>query len=499
MTVDEFFACYKALGQQETWVTLQVAVRRGLVAGLSSLIKGWRPRWFYVSANGGLGVRTIWKVPIRLGPRPSSGDLDRAELEARRRAQEAEDQAILAKAQKFKESQVDRPPKPVVRERIRPRPKPLGEKNLGDFVPRLPPIDPLKERSLKEIEALGVGKKKKRVRRSEEVSAQKRRRETSVKETSAANGAEGREVEGTPGRVGGPETVDVASEGMEVVPVVVGIAAGVARVVPEGQGEDGANGPGLRREEQPQGGPTPQGGGVGLTIAIYHARAVAGRLEFNEAELLRRLCSAQIEVTTLAGVSKLKADKGKAQLAKLERERASWKAAHADLQAVEVELESTRRQVVSLEFQFADEQKKQKDEADGKVGDLQKELESERAKAIEEKGRLQKELETERAQATAEKESLKKELEAEKAKTASERAALQKELDEERAKAASERAAYPDLCVAAVEQFKGSAKFQMVVVVAVASSLTMQESRGTGPSRTTVGGRTEAEVIESFQ
>ena len=33
-----------------------------------------------------------------LGPKPSSGDLDRAELEARRRAQEAEDQAILAKA-----------------------------------------------------------------------------------------------------------------------------------------------------------------------------------------------------------------------------------------------------------------------------------------------------------------------------------------------------------------------------------------------------------------
>lgn len=74
----------------------------------------------------------------RLGPQPSGGDLDRAELEARRRAQEAEDQAILAKAQKFKESQADRPPKPVARERIRPRPKPLGEKGLGKFVPRPP-------------------------------------------------------------------------------------------------------------------------------------------------------------------------------------------------------------------------------------------------------------------------------------------------------------------------------------------------------------------------
>lgn len=34
-----------------------------------------------------------------LGPKPSSGDLDRAELEARRRAQKVEDQAILVKAQ----------------------------------------------------------------------------------------------------------------------------------------------------------------------------------------------------------------------------------------------------------------------------------------------------------------------------------------------------------------------------------------------------------------
>ena len=42
-----------------------------------------------------------------LGPQLSGGDLDQAELEARRKAQEAEDQTILAKAQKFKESQAD--------------------------------------------------------------------------------------------------------------------------------------------------------------------------------------------------------------------------------------------------------------------------------------------------------------------------------------------------------------------------------------------------------
>ncbi|GMQ07110.1 hypothetical protein CsSME_00051447 [Camellia sinensis var. sinensis] len=159
MTVDEFFACYKASGQQETWVTLQAAVGRGLVAGLPSSIKGWRPRWFYVSANGGVGVRTVWRVPTKsmepklgaaaeervkkvkawrekkgvrwddlvqpsalfaagLGPQPTGGDLAPANLEAKRKAQEAEDRAIFAKANKFKQVQLGPPPKPVARERI---------------------------------------------------------------------------------------------------------------------------------------------------------------------------------------------------------------------------------------------------------------------------------------------------------------------------------------------------------------------------------------------
>lgn len=34
MTVDEFFACYKASGQQETWVTLQAAAGKRLVAAV---------------------------------------------------------------------------------------------------------------------------------------------------------------------------------------------------------------------------------------------------------------------------------------------------------------------------------------------------------------------------------------------------------------------------------------------------------------------------------
>ncbi|XP_028112503.1 CAP-Gly domain-containing linker protein 1 homolog [Camellia sinensis] len=465
-----------------------VELKLGIVAeGRVRRVKEWRER---EKAKWDELVQPSALFEAGLGPKPSSGDLDRAELEARRRVQEAEDQAILAKAQQFKESQADRPPKPVAKERIRPRPKPLGEKNLGDFVPRPPPADPLKERSLKEMEALGVGKKKKRVSQSEEVSAQKGRREMSVKKTSAVVGSEGGEGEGAPGRVGGPEVVDIALE--------------VTKVVPERQVEDEAVGPGRRREGQPQGGLVPQEEGVGETTAIYHARVVAGRLEgeegparagadrlvgtveeaalrsasrFNEAELLRGLYSAQME---------------------LKEKSASWESAHIELQTVKAEVEDTRCQVVSLEFQLAGEQKKldeaqrayvvaverheeamsnneelvrQKDEADSRVGDLQRELEGERAKAGEEKGRLQRELEAARVHVAAEKESLKKELEAEKAKAASERAALQKELDEERARAASKRAAYPDLCIAVVEQFKGSVEFQTAVDAVVASSL----------------------------
>ena len=35
------------------------------MAWLPPSIKGWRPRWFYVSASEGVGVRTIWKVPTK--------------------------------------------------------------------------------------------------------------------------------------------------------------------------------------------------------------------------------------------------------------------------------------------------------------------------------------------------------------------------------------------------------------------------------------------------
>ena len=90
-------------------------------------------------------------------------------------------------------------------------------------------------------------------------------------------------------------------------------------------------------------------------------------------------------------------------------------------------------------------------------------------------------------------------MEEERAKPASKKASLQKELEEERTKAASEMAAYHDLYVATIEQFKGSAEFQMAIDAAIASSVAREVSGGAGSSRTTAGGRTEAEVIESFQ
>ncbi|GMP27854.1 hypothetical protein CsSME_00003660 [Camellia sinensis var. sinensis] len=93
--------------------------------------------------------------------------------------------------------------------------------------------------------------------------------------------------------------------------------------------------------------------------------------------------------------------------------------AQAELIAVKLELEDERRQVVALEFQLAGEQKKlgkaqractvtierheeamtsneelriqqikEKEEADVKIAGLQKELEDERAKAMEERASL---------------------------------------------------------------------------------------------------------------
>ncbi|XP_028110488.1 uncharacterized protein LOC114309001 [Camellia sinensis] len=406
----------------------------------------------------------------------------------------------MAKAAKLMEAQRDRPPQPIARERIRPRPRPLGEKDLSSFEPRPPPVDPVKEKARKGVEVL---KKKKKKQRSapEEAAEESRAKRAKVAPT---------EVE-VPVAKDAPEVVEIIPtvEVVEIAPPVQ-VEAGVSEAAPSGG-------------EQVQKRPDPQEGGVRLATAIYHARAVAGRLEgeegpartgadclvkiveegalraasgYNEADLLRGLCSAQMEVTTLAGAllrkagaAKLKAEEARAQLAKLKKDSADWKTAHADLPAVKLELEDTRRKVVSLEFQLAGEQKKL-EESEWACA---VELGEERARAEEKKGRLLREWEMEKAKAAAELESLRKGVEEERATAVAEKGALQRELDEERAKAASKKAAYPDLCVAAVEQYKGSPEFQMVVNDAVARSLAGQESGGMGPSRKTAGGRTEAE------
>ncbi|XP_028091285.1 uncharacterized protein LOC114291630 [Camellia sinensis] len=405
-------------------------------------------------------IRERYQIPAE----PKGGDLGRAELEARRKAQEIEDRAILAKAAKFAEAQRDRPPQPIARERIRPRPRPLGEKDLSSFEPRPPPVDPVKEKAGKAVEAL---KKKKKRRSAPEEAADA----SGAKRAKAAP----TEVEVPVGK-DAPEVVEIIPT-VEVVKIVpsVQVEAGSTEVVPSGM-------------EQVQKRPDPQKGGVRPATAIYHARAVAGRLEgeegparvgadrlvkiveetalraasgYNEADLLRGLCSAQMEVTTLAGAllrkagtAKLKVEEARVQLAKLKKDSADWKTAHDELPK-KLE-ESERACAVAVErheeaMTSNEELVRQKDEANSRIGDLLKELGEERARAEEENGRLLRAWEIEKAKAVAELESLKKGVEEERATAAAERGALQRKLDEERAKAASEKAAYPDLCVAAVE------------------------------------------------
>ncbi|GMP75613.1 hypothetical protein CsSME_00032631 [Camellia sinensis var. sinensis] len=168
--------------------------------------------------------------------------------------------------------------------------------------------------------------------------------------------------------------------------------------------------------------------------------------------------------------------------------------AHAEMLTVKLELEDERRKVVSLEFQLAGEQEK--------LGDAQNActVATERfEEAMTSNEELRAQQIKENNEADLKIAGLQKELKDERAMAMEERARLEKELGEEKTKAASERATYPDLCVAAVEQFKASVDFQMVIDATVASNLARKEATGAGPSGTTAGGRSEAEVIQSFQ
>lgn len=170
-----------------------------------------------------------------LGPQPKDGDLDRAELEVRRKAQEVKDQAVLAKATKLKETRGDRPPQPIARERIRPRPRPLGGKDLSSFELRPPPVDPIKEQARKEGEAL---KKKKKKRSAPEEAAD----ESGAKRAKVAP----TEVE-VPVAKDAPEVVEVIPtvEVVEIAPTVQ-VEAGLTEAAPSGR-------------EQVQKGPAPPG------------------------------------------------------------------------------------------------------------------------------------------------------------------------------------------------------------------------------------------------
>ncbi|GMP56795.1 hypothetical protein CsSME_00021137 [Camellia sinensis var. sinensis] len=164
--------------------------------------------------------------------------------------------------------------------------------------------------------------------------------------------------------------------------------------------------------------------------------------------------------------------------------------ANVELLVTKLELEAEHRKVVSLEFQLGGKQKKleeaQKactvtnerwDEAMVCNEDLRAQSIKEKEEADQKIAELEKALANERA----------------------EKAGLEKALEEERAKLASERAAYPDLCVTAVEQFKGSTDFQMAIDAAIASSLAREGDRGASLSGVTARSRSEKEVIQSFQ
>ncbi|GMP62295.1 hypothetical protein CsSME_00024451 [Camellia sinensis var. sinensis] len=168
--------------------------------------------------------------------------------------------------------------------------------------------------------------------------------------------------------------------------------------------------------------------------------------------------------------------------------------AYAELLAAKLELEDERRKVVSLEFQLAGEQKKLEDAQNACT------ITNERfEEAMTSNEDLRAQWVKEKEEADLKITGLERDLADERAKAAAEKAALEKELEEKKTKSASERVAYLDLCIVAVEQFKGSADFQMAIDAAITSNLAREVSGGAGPSGATAGSRSEEEVIQSFQ
>ncbi|GMP96692.1 hypothetical protein CsSME_00045221 [Camellia sinensis var. sinensis] len=150
--------------------------------------------------------------------------------------------------------------------------------------------------------------------------------------------------------------------------------------------------------------------------------------------------------------------------------------ASAELLSTKSELEAERHRAISLEFELAGEKRK--------LGEVQQACTTANER-WEEAMTSNEEL---RDQAIKDKETADGQI-----------AELEKALAEEMAKLEYERVAYPDLCKAAVEQFKESADFQIAIDTAVARSLAREGDRGAGLSGVAIGSRNEEEVIKSFQ
>ncbi|XP_028092351.1 calponin homology domain-containing protein DDB_G0272472-like [Camellia sinensis] len=317
-------------------------------------------------------------------------------------------------------------------------------------------------------------------------------------------------VEATPKRVGVPDVQGDKGQGVQEEEEHLS-------AVPKVLVESGLAGPEEGVEQQSKGGPAFQGEGDRLTTAIYHACKVFGRLEGEEGPA-RAAADRLVGVVDEAAVeaAKVKLEEAKAQLASFKKESAGWKKAvrsacargweeagkakkmgmlvvvqknvadraHFELRAVKLELEDKHRRVVSLEFQLAGERKKVEETqkactiANERWDEAMVSNEKLRAQSIKEKEELdrkivelERDLADEGAKATTEKATLEQELADERAKAVAEKVRLEKELEEEKTKAAFEKAAYPDLCVAAVEQFKGSPNFQIAIDAVIASNL----------------------------
>ncbi|XP_028061482.1 formin-binding protein 4-like [Camellia sinensis] len=183
-----------------------------------------------------------------------SEDPAREELEAQRKAgeeEEEEERRLFARADKYKETQLGPAPKLIARERIRPRPKPLGEKDLGSFEPRPPPVDPVKERANKKGEALKKKKKKRSVPEGAADAPGSKKARVGGEDTPMAKEVGEKEVRVTPETVVVPEVQGDKGQGDQEGETHMS-------AMPKMQVESGSADPEEVMEQQPKGGLRPK-------------------------------------------------------------------------------------------------------------------------------------------------------------------------------------------------------------------------------------------------